>query len=327
MVNKSRIAIIPQLAIISFLLFDCAAELQSAIENPAKGKQTFDSVCAACHTIGGGIRVGPDLKDITNQRSATWLTDFISDPNKAIKSGDPVANGLLKQFHGLEMPDLGLSPEQVSDLLAYLKSTATTAQTQAPQPKAPVTAPTAQAPGPSAQAPSSQVRPSAPPAQAPPPQAPGPPAGALPVGSAATGAKLFSGLIPFQKGGPPCISCHDVARIPFPGGGTLGPDLTGAFTKYGGEGMNSVLATLPFPTMKPIFDHHPLTPQEQQDLAALLQKAGVESLISRGVQIGLAAAGGLLILIILVWIIWQNRLVTVRSELVERARKIGGTGK
>ena len=91
--------------------------------------------------------------------------------------------------------------------------------------------------------------------------------------------------------------------------------------------MNSLLATLPFHTMKPIFDHHPLSPQEQQDLAAFLQKAGVESLISRGGQIGLAATGGLLILIILVWIIWRNRLVTVRKGLVERVEKIGGTGK
>jgi len=107
----------------------------------------------------------------------------------------------------------------------------------------------------------------------------------------------------------------------------MGPDLTGAFTKYGATGVNSLLVTLPFPTMKPIFDHHPLTLQEQQDLAAFLQKAGVESLISRGVQIGLAATGGLLIFIILVWIIWQNRLVTVRKGLVERVENIGGTLK
>jgi hypothetical protein len=140
------------------------------------------------------------------------------------------------------------------------------------------------------------------------------------VGSAGAGENLFRGLVAFQKGGPPCISCHDFAGIPFPGGGNLGPDLTGVFAKIGATSINSVLATLPFPTMRPIFDHRPLTLQEQQDLEAFFQKAGVQSLISRSVQIGLSAVGGLIILIILAWIIWQNRLVTVRKALVRSIR-------
>ena len=80
--------------------------------------------------------------------------------------------------------------------------------------------------------------------------------------------------------------------------------------------MNSMLAALPFPTMRPIYEGRPLTPQEQQELGAFFEKAGVESLISRGVEVGLAAAGGLIILIIAVWVIWQNRLGSVRKELV-----------
>ncbi len=317
--KRGRIGVILLLGI-PWLLLAYPAELRS--EDAAKGKETFDTVCAACHTIGGGVKVGPDLKDITGQRSATWLTDFISNPDKVIKSGDPVANSLLKKFNGLEMPTLGLLPEQVSDVLAYLKSTAAPTKAQAPPVKAATPSP-AQAPAPaSAQAPQPvPVQAPPPEAQAPAAQAPAPPAAALPTGSAETGEQLFSGLIPFQKGGPPCISCHDVARLPCPGGGSLGPDLTGAFAKFGAAGMSSTLATLPFPTMRPLFANHPLTPEEQQNLAAFLQKAGVESLVGRGVQIGMAGLGGLIILIILFWIVWQNRIVSVRKAMVKSVRE------
>jgi cytochrome c2 len=306
MTKKSRNSVIPFLVIPCLLLAD-PAELRSSPENPAKGKQIFESMCLACHTIGGGTKVGPDLKNITGLRSTTWLTDFISNPDKKIKSGDPVANQLLKEFHGVEMPSLGLSGEQVSDVLAYLQSTGTMAK--------------AQAAAPSAQAPLPSVQPPAPPAPAPMPEAPGPPAAALTTGSVEMGQQLFSGSVAFQKGGPPCLSCHDVASIPFPGGGTLGPDLTGAFAKFGAEKMNSILATLPFPTMRPLFDQRPLTAQEQQDLEAFLQKAGVQSLVGRGVQIGLAAIGGFIILVILAWIIRQDRLVTVPKAPVKSARR------
>ncbi len=316
MAKKSRIPIFPLLGIILCLLLAYPAGLRSSPENPEKGKAIFETQCAACHTIGGGARVGPDLKDITGLRSTAWLTNFISDPHKMIQS-DPDARALLKKF-GLEMPGLGLSPAQVGDVIAYLKS-ASSPKAQAPPMKVP-------APGPSAQAP---LAPQAPAPSAPPlaPPASGAPVAAMPVGSANMGRQLFSGLVPFQKGGPSCISCHDVASLPFPGGGTLGPDLTGVYGKLGAAGLASALTTLPFPTMAPLFTRRPLTTQEQQNVEAFLQKAGVESLISRGVQIGLAGLGGLLILIIAIWIIWQNRLVTVRRALVAKGERIGGADR
>jgi mono/diheme cytochrome c family protein len=308
MPRKSGAIPILLIGFIPFLLLGHAAQAGASSGNAAKGKQTFDSICSACHTIGGGIKVGPDLKGITDQRSTTWLAHFISNPDKMIKSGDPIASSLLKKFNNLEMPNFGLSAEKVSDVLAYLESTTAPVKTQAPAEKA--SAASAARTPPPAQAPMPGPAPQ-------PAQKPGPSAqalaGASSAGSAETGEKLFTGLFPFQKGGPPCISCHDVARLPFPGGGTLGPDLTGAFAKFGATSMNSVLASLPFPTMRPIFDQRPLSVQEQQDLEAFLQKPGVESLISRGVEIGLSGLGGLIILVILAWIIWQNRLAPVRE--------------
>ncbi|NUM89007.1 MAG: cytochrome c, partial [Bdellovibrionales bacterium] len=45
------------------------------------------------------------------------------------------------------------------------------------------------------------------------------------------GRLLFEGGRPFSRGGPACISCHNVnAGLPVPGG-TLAKDLTGAFSR------------------------------------------------------------------------------------------------
>jgi mono/diheme cytochrome c family protein len=317
MAEKHRSPIPFFLAFVLCLLLADASELRSESGNIARGKQTFESICSACHTIGGGIKVGPDLKDITVQRPAPWLAGFIADPPKVIKSGDPVATSLLKKFHGIEMPALGLSGDKIDDILAYLRSTSSPPKAQA-QPATPAVVASARKPASKAQ----------PPAPIPPPQpsqasaAPGP---APPAGSAEAGERLFLGSVSLQKGGPPCFSCHDVSTLPFPGGGTLGPDLTAAFAKFGATGMNSVLATLSFPTMRPIFDARPLTIQEQQDLEAFLQKTGPRSLIGRTVQIVLSALGGLLILVIAAWIIGENRISSVRKALVRKAGKPGGS--
>ena len=316
MAEKPPITIPSVLGLVFCLLLPAAGEVWAASANIANGKQAFKSLCSPCHTIGEGILVGPDLKDITDQRSASWLANFIANPDKMIKSGDPVAKSLLEKFKGLEMPNLGLSGDKVGDILAYLRSTASPLKPQASQPPAPAAVFPAQKPASEAKAPVQTSQPSQPPAT---------PSAVLPTGSAETGERFFTGSIPFQKGGPPCFSCHDASSLSFPGGGTLGPDLTGAFTKFGVTGMNSVLATLSFPTMRPIFDGRPLTLQEQHDLEAFLQKAEARSPIGRTVQIVLSVLGGLLILIIAAWILWANRLAPVRKALVKKAGKLGGT--
>jgi mono/diheme cytochrome c family protein len=282
----------------------------------AKGREIFASRCTVCHTIGGGEKIGPDLKGVAGSRSETWLKKFISNPDHLIKSGDPEANRLLKEFKGLEMPTLGLSPAQVGDVIAYFKSSVPPSRAQAPPPAPPsVAAAPAPAPLAPAQTPVRGPRPARPPA---------PPAAALPPGSAEAGQRLFVGSIPFQKGGPPCASCHDAAVLPFPGGGTLGPDLTGAFAKLGAKGMKSILGTLSSPTMKPVFHGRALTPQEKDDLEAFLQNAGVRSLIGRTMQIGLSALGGLLILVLAVWLFGRNRPGTGPGSPVERSAGEGG---
>src|SRR5690348_11906856 len=59
--------------------------------------------------------------------------------------------------------------------------------------------------------------------------------------SVAAGRALFVGDQPFTNGGPACIACHSVATLPFPHGGTVGPDLTHVSAKLGPEGLDYAL--------------------------------------------------------------------------------------
>jgi cytochrome c2 len=77
-------------------------------------------MCAPCHTIGVGDRVGPDLRDVTARRDRAWLTKFIKNPKKAFAENDPIALALAARFPGVRMPVLGLGDPDAQDLLAYL---------------------------------------------------------------------------------------------------------------------------------------------------------------------------------------------------------------
>lgn len=145
------------------------------------------------------------------------------------------------------------------------------------------------------------------------------PAAPLPAGNAAAGAALFDGTKSFQSGGVQCIACHSLAAIAPPGGGSLGPDLTGAFRKYGGaQGLASVLAGMPFPTMAPVYRNHALTSQEQADLAAYLGAPAAGLPASNTIFVASLGVWVLAGLYLILHSIWRGRLGRVRASLLER---------
>lgn len=82
---------------------------------------TFNARCTACHTYGKGIKVGPDLKGVTERRKREWLLRFIHASSRVIKSGDSTATALFAQFKQQRMPDwVDLSDKQISDILDYI---------------------------------------------------------------------------------------------------------------------------------------------------------------------------------------------------------------
>lgn len=85
-----------------------------------KGEALFQSKgCVACHTIGKGKLVGPDLKGVTQRRDQEWLTKWLKDPDTMILT-DPTAKEMLKEFL-VPMPNQGLSDQDIKAIMAYLK--------------------------------------------------------------------------------------------------------------------------------------------------------------------------------------------------------------
>ncbi len=88
----------------------------------AKGQEIFAAKgCTACHKIGGGKLVGPDLKGVTARRDEAWLKKMILRPDVMIKDDD-VAKKLFIE-HLTPMPNQGVDPKaELPFIMAFLKS-------------------------------------------------------------------------------------------------------------------------------------------------------------------------------------------------------------
>lgn len=93
--------------------------------SPQPGQAMFKKMCAPCHTIGVGDRVGPDLRGVTTRRDPSWLADFVRNPARLRAEHDPVALALAEQFPTVRMPGLGLTPNDAADLISYLAAETT----------------------------------------------------------------------------------------------------------------------------------------------------------------------------------------------------------
>ena len=100
-------------------------ELKSYAEIPKlswdKGQYTFAQHCAACHTVGRGDHIGPDLRGVTASRDRAWLSRFIVEPDKVIAEGDPLALALREQYKQVPMPNLDLSDDDAAAIIDYLE--------------------------------------------------------------------------------------------------------------------------------------------------------------------------------------------------------------
>lgn len=92
-----------------------------SIDLSDKGRYAFTTQCAACHTIGHGDKIGPDLLGVTNVRERAWLERFISTPDKVLAEKDPIATALYKKYNSVNMPNLRMSPEDLHSLIDFLE--------------------------------------------------------------------------------------------------------------------------------------------------------------------------------------------------------------
>ena len=90
--------------------------------SPTSGEYVFRSRCAACHTLGQGDAIGPDLAAVTTRRDRAWLTRYVLAPEQMLVMKDPTAVGLFNQYNQVRMPNLHLTPEEVSAVIAYIEA-------------------------------------------------------------------------------------------------------------------------------------------------------------------------------------------------------------
>lgn len=83
------------------------------------GKLAFESKCLACHSIGGGDKLGPDLLGTTQRNDDAWLTRWLKSPEEMMKT-DAKAKAMLEKWK-IAMPNQGLSDEEIKQYLAYFK--------------------------------------------------------------------------------------------------------------------------------------------------------------------------------------------------------------
>ena len=85
-----------------------------------RGKLDFESKCLACHSMGEGRKLGPDLAGVTRNRSEDWLRRWMKEPEKMLQT-DATAKALLKEYNNIPMPNQNLTDAEVRQYLKYFQ--------------------------------------------------------------------------------------------------------------------------------------------------------------------------------------------------------------
>ena len=241
------------------------------------GEQDYQTLCAACHTIGGGRLIGPDLAGVHERRSEEWLIEFVQSSQAMIERGDPDAVAIFAEYSNLLMPDPPLSEAQIRDVVAYIG-------TVSQQPAVSAAAPAADPEEPLPLPPEAEIL---------------------------RGQDLFQGRIRFANGGPTCNACHEVVNDAVIGGGILSVELTTVFSRLGGRGVQAVVGSSPFPVMQAAYQERALTENEVTSLVSFLQYADQQSAFQtpRDYGLGLFISGliGTVILFGFLAVLWWGR--------------------
>lgn len=249
-----------------------AAALAAPLDGQATGEELFSSTCAACHTLGTEPLVGPGLAGVEEDRDRDWLVSFIMEPDRMIADGDSLANRLLAEYE-VPMPNFGLTRAQAESVLDYIASASSETGAAAETDT-------------SARAPATEEQ-------------------------VLLGRALFQGKARFANRGPTCNSCHHVTREGVLGGGSLAVDLSEAYSRLGGGGIEAMVRNPPFPVMRRAYAERPLSDEEVGALVAFLHRLDVEPATGKSPAYGVLLAGagilGSLLLGGLFTVAWRGR--------------------
>lgn len=89
-------------------------------EMVAKGEESFNSICIACHTVETRL-IGPAVKGVMERRSPEWIMNMILNPDGMLKE-DPIAKALFKEYNNALMTNQGLSEEEARAIVEYFRT-------------------------------------------------------------------------------------------------------------------------------------------------------------------------------------------------------------
>jgi mono/diheme cytochrome c family protein len=202
----------------------------------SRAAATFKGRCTACHTYGKGVKVGPDLKGVTERRERAWLVRFIRGSSAMIASGDPLATALFSEFKRQRMPDWTDLPEQeIHDILDYLAMG-----------------------GPELKPPDERS------------------AETATASETELGRLLFDGSVAFRHGTPACTSCHSALGSRWTRGGSLGPDLSATYLEYQDRALTSFLRKPCFRWDSGSDEQQGLTPEESFAVKSFLRQSALQ---------------------------------------------------
>ena len=107
-----------------------AEDVSATSADPVKGKELFNSNCAACHKLDGKA-TGPELRGVASKYDASWLHKWVRNSSDLIKSGDAQAVKVFEDNNKAVMSSFPqLTDADIDNILAY---------TSEPKLEAPVT--------------------------------------------------------------------------------------------------------------------------------------------------------------------------------------------
>lgn len=260
-----------------------------AIANAQSGEELFNSTCVACHTIGKGRLVGPDLKDINNKRDTQWSIEFIRESQAMIKNGDSDAIAIFDEFSKITMPDNDLSDDQIQSILTYIESAgsgspdnSSVAETKVKDILSDVSQENIE-----------------------------------------SGANLFSGKARLSNNGPACSSCHKVLDESTYNSGTLAKELSETYEIMGSAGVSGIIRNSPFPVMNKAYQDHSITEEEVIDLTAYLRYVSEQRVYQHPQDIDVAFVGlgsfiFVLIMLSTIFLYFGRKKDTVNHKIFSR---------
>ena len=85
------------------------------------GEKLFIGNCKVCHAVQERV-IGPALKDVHKRRDVEWITAFVKNSQKVIKSGDPYAVKLYEEYNKVQMTSFDFQDSEILSIIAYVKA-------------------------------------------------------------------------------------------------------------------------------------------------------------------------------------------------------------